>query len=65
MFKLDKNISQIKSLAEATNNSEYWQTKSITERLAAGIYLIKTSCRIDKFPPMEKHICSTRRLSDK
>lgn len=63
MYRLDKNVSKITTLNEASSNYGYWKNKSITERLAAGIYLIKTAYRLTEFPKMDKTIHSIRRLS--
>lgn len=65
MYKLDKSFTKASTLQEASSNFSYWKTKSMRERLAAAIYLIKTAYRISEFPPMDKTIHSTRRLSGK
>jgi hypothetical protein len=62
-FRLDKTFSKTSTLAEASNNYAYWQTKTIRERLEAANYLIKVAYRITEFPPMDKTICSTRKLT--
>jgi len=62
-FRLDKTFSKTSTIAEASNNYEYWQTKTIRERLEAANYLIKVAYRITEFPPMGKTIFSTRKLS--
>lgn len=61
-YKLDKTFSKATTLTETAANYNFWKTKSIEERLLAAIYLIKTAYRINDFPPMEKTLCSTRKL---
>ena len=65
MYKLDKTFSKISSLKESASNYNYWKTKSVQERLAAAVYLIKTAYRISEFPAMDKTVYSHRKLSDK
>jgi hypothetical protein len=65
MYRLDKSFSKISTLKEASSNYDYWQTKTVEERLAAAVYLIKTAYRIEEFPRMDKTVFSTRKLSEK
>ena len=63
-YKLDKALSKATTLNETAANYNFWKTKPVEERLAAAIYLIKTAYRISEFLPMEKTLCSTRKLQD-
>jgi hypothetical protein len=66
MFKLDKTVSKVTTLKEASadHGYAYWKTKSERERIEAAIYLIKTAYRISEFPKMDKTVYSWRRLCE-
>lgn len=63
-YRLDKSFSKATTLNETSANYNFWKTKTVEERLVAAVYLIKTAYLITEFPPMEKMVCSTRKLKD-
>lgn len=65
MFKLDKTVFKAGTLNDASNQKEFFHTKTTEERFAIAVYLIKTSFRINEFPPMEKKLFYVGKLSDR
>lgn len=61
-YNLDKSFSKTSTLKDASNNFEYWKTKTIQERLQAAMYLIKTTFRMDELPKMDKTVYSCGKL---
>ena len=62
-YRLDKTAFRRLSFLEADQNTGYWRTKSVVERLAAAWYLIATAWGFDPDnpPPMDKTVFSCRK----
>ena len=63
MFKLDRNIGRGHSHKEAADQSEYWKSKTIDERLAAVMYLNSVAYNFDMNNPprLDRTVFYTRK----
>ncbi len=66
-YRLDRSKFKMQSFQEADNQSKYWKTKTVEERLKAAWYLISVAFKFNlKDPPrldktafsMRKHPCN-------
>ena len=64
-FRLDRTKFKMQSFEEADHQMEYWQTKTVNERLAAAFYLNSVAYQFDinNPPRMDKTVFSMRKHS--
>ncbi len=63
MFKLDRTIGKGQSHEQAADQSAYWKSKTVDERLAAAMYLnsIAYNFDVNNPPRLDKSVFSTRK----
>ncbi|OSZ78637.1 hypothetical protein CAP35_10420 [Chitinophagaceae bacterium IBVUCB1] len=59
-FRLDKSAFKATSAKEADNHVTYWRTKTISERLQAGFYLINQFYGTTNSTPLDRTVFSKR-----
>jgi hypothetical protein len=63
-YRLDRTAFKAQTFEEANDHCTYWQQKTLTERLQAAQYLIKSAYGLlnKDFPPMDRTFFSTRKF---
>lgn len=62
-FRLDKSAFTASSAKEADNHISYWRTKTITERLQAGFYLINQFYNTTNATSLDRTVFTKRKRS--
>jgi hypothetical protein len=63
-YKLDRTAFKAQTFEEANNHYGYWEQKTLTERLEAAYYLIRSAYGFlnKDFPLMDRSFFSTRKF---
>ncbi len=63
MFRLDRTVGKGHSHDDAANQSLYWKSKTVDERLAGAMYLnsVAYSFDINNPPRLDRTVFSTRK----
>ena len=66
MFKLDRTIGKGHSHEKATDQSEYWRSRTVDEKLAAAMYLnsIAYNFDINNPPRLDRTVFRARKHKD-